>query len=130
MDKKVQHRATLTRLRAAVGDVLNAQQDGLLYGGTIRLSRRGTPWVQVAPSVMTLWWPYAESPHVVLFRDVPCTLNIRILDWCDDSFALVTYDGDAEAVARWIDQVFRNVYNRKLGYSIDTEITDLADLNA
>ena len=105
----------------------NAEQDGLLYCGAIRLARsthrHGS---RSAPGVMSLWWPYAESPHVVLFRDVPCSLRVRILDWTDDGFAMVSFRGKPNKVAGWIDNVFRHVYNCKVGYAVEVELSDLS----
>ena len=111
-----------------VTDVHNAGQDGLLYCGSIRLATRRTPWVQVIPGAMSLWWPYAESPHVVLFRDLPCSLRVRIVDWADEGFVLLSYSGEPPVVGAWLDEVFRGIYNCKIGYSVDTAIDDFASI--
>lgn len=119
------HKTTIDRLTDVVAAVRNAEQDGLLYSGSVRLANRRIPWLQVGPGVMALWWPYAESPHVVLFRDVPCTLKVRIVDWTEDDFAIISYRGQPVRVAEWIDNVFRRVYNCKPGYAVDSELSDL-----
>ena len=120
------HKRTVEKLHDLVGDVHSAEQDGLLHCGAIRLANRRIPWIHLSPGIMSLWWPYAESPHVVLFRDVPCKLKVRILDWTDDGFAIVSYRRQHPAkVAAWIDAVFQRVYNCKVGYDIDFEVDDL-----
>ncbi len=124
--RSADHRRTVEQLSELIADVYNAEQDGLLYCGAIRLAHRRTPWIQVAPGVMSLWWPYAESPHVVLFRDVPCSLRVRILDWTDDGFAMVSFRGKPNKVAGWVDDVFRHVYNCKVGYAVEVELNDLS----
>ena len=123
--RKADHRSTLDHLTTVVASVRNAEQDGLLYSGSIRLANRRIPWLQVGPGVMALWWPYTESPHVVLLRDVPCTLKIQIVDWTDDDVVLISYRGRPVRVAQWINNVFRRVYNCKPGYTIESELSDL-----
>ena len=122
------HRRSIAQLRDLVADVYNAEQDGLLYCGSVHLANRRTPWMQLTPGMLALWWPYSESPHVVLFRDVPCTLRVRVRDWSDEGgFALISYAGEPTAVAAWLDLVIQNVYNCKPGYTVDCELQDLAE---
>lgn len=118
------HRQTVEILSNVVADVQNAEQDGLLYCGSIRLANRRTPWLQITPTAMALWWPYPEAPHVVLIRDVPCKIPVRILEWSDD-FVMIGYEGEPPAVAEWIDHLFRNVFNSKVGYSVDADLAEL-----
>ena len=118
----------LATIAAAIEEIEDDDSDDTLCA-SFHIAGRETPWIQVIPGTLNLWWPSNENPAGHVQRSGVAILpGLTLVDWNAGTFAMFEFDeAPPEEQAVVVDQLFRNLYECPDGYELTVEIYATTD---
>lgn len=113
----------LPAIAAAIREIETDESEDDLCA-SFQVAGQETPWIQVIPGVLNLWWPHDEKPAGQIEQAGGEGLTgLQLTDWNSGTFAMFEFnEASPEEQAAFIDRLFRTFYGCSPGYELNVEI--------
>jgi hypothetical protein len=119
---------SVTTIASAINEI-EQDESGETLCASFRVAGQETPWIQVIPGGLNLWWPHEEKPAGQVEQAGAAPLpGLRLADWAPGTFALFEFDeAPPEGQAVFVDELFQNLYGCPEVYELEVEIFATTD---